>query len=634
LEQAICSNMNREVGPAKNLAQQALEQAKAHGYIGFYLRALTTLATLESEVGDETSAWAAIQEGLSTYWQLDTPPLRAYSFYALLETMASRVGHPNVQFAATLEALDFGNPSRLMEASERVRLGDLAFRLGDVRTAESQLDLARQAFDDMFPTAAVRWRQLEVQLWLAHVQALRSSDTRQAEAALSVALPEIERLSNRYLEYQYYDILADLKIRSGDAIAGQDLLVHAISVAEGGLQSLSTWQERAAWTEQHRLPYISLAELLIRSGDSKSSLSVWEHFRLADGDRMGGPTTNLWRSNFVSFSLASDALPDTQVITYAFSRDGVLIWFRHAGEIHSAYLRVQPRDILRAAENLISECSRPDSDFSNLHADARYLYQWLIEPVSRWLPPTGHIIVEPDGILGVVPMEALMDGTGSYLGSRYTITVASSVQGGSASGRPAHIQKFDRALIAAAPATQDGSLKPATGTIKESLRVAKAFSEPTTLIGTQVQLSRVGHDLVRASVFHFAGHAGLSRSGAAMLLADGILGTYQARILAGHQLGTLKLAFFSACGTAKPSEMSDADSLVTVFLHAGAQNVVASRWNVDSIATTDFVDLFYSSLLSGASVADALQGAAATFRKMPERAHPYYWAAFGAFGRV
>ena len=119
-----------------------------------------------------------------------------------------------------------------------------------------------------------------------------------------------------------------------------------------------------------------------------------------------------------------------------------------------------------------------------------------------------------------------------------------------------------------------------------------------------------------------------------MLLADGILGADQAHALASQTLSHLKLAVFSACGTAKSSAMSDSDSLVTAFLQAGTQNVVATRWNVDSMATADFVDLFYRSLLSGASVADAIQRASASFRKIPERAHPYYWAAFAAFGRA
>jgi len=73
---------------------------------------------------------------------------------------------------------------------------------------------------------------------------------------------------------------------------------------------------------------------------------------------------------------------------------------------------------------------------------------------------------------------------------------------------------------------------------------------------------------------------------------------------------------------------------VSEFLQAGARNVVASRWNVDSMATSDFIEIFYGAVLSGDSVADALQTAADAFRKTPGRSHPYYWAAFSAFGRA
>jgi CHAT domain-containing protein len=311
-----------------------------------------------------------------------------------------------------------------------------------------------------------------------------------------------------------------------------------------------------------------------------------------------------------------------------------MVWVRRAGEIHSTYLMVPSQDVRRAAENLIGECSRPDSDLSNLRADAQYLYKWLIQPVERWLPPSGHVIVEPDGILGVVPLEALIDSDGSYLGARYAITIASSVIANDELSKPLSVEKSDPALIAVAPTGTSGAMRAASGAVRESLRVAARFTDPVLLAGADVQVFRVGRELPRSTVFHFAGHAGLSRSGAAMLMADGILGADQARAFEGQKLSRLKLAVFSACGTAKSSEISDSDTLVTAFLQAGAQNVVASRWNVDSVATTGFVDLFYGSLLSGASVPEALHGAATAFRKMPERTHPYYWAAFAAFGRA
>ena len=638
LEQTICANMNGELGLAKNLARQALGLAQEHGYESFYLRGLTVLATLESEGGDESTAWSAIQEGLGLYWKSNLPAVRAYSIYALLARMAQYRGHPNVQLASAFEALDLPNPSRVIEASERMRLADAALQLGQLQLAESQSRKAEQVFAAAPQTDSVRWRELEIKVWLAQVAALQGSDASQAAASLIASLPEMERLSNRYPEFQYYSTLAELRIRSGDDMAGRQFLARAIQITEDGLKSLPTWRERLSWMNQHRTSYVTMVELLLRSGDRESALNVWEHFRTAD-------QSPLWQNgSLVSGALKSGDVraepfhayppPETPIITYAFNHDGLTIWVRRLGEVHSVDIRVTPRNVWRAAENLIGECSRPDSDMSNLRADAQYLYKWLIQPVRQWLPASGHIIVEPDGILGIVPFEVLIDDGGSYLEERYSFTVASSVRAKEQLAFGDAIHPWDRALIAAAPAGPGGSLESAPGASEESFQVARRFDKPLVLDGGKVQVSRIGGELPRSAIFHFAGHAGLSRTGAAMLMADGILGADQARTFGEHKLNGLKLAVFSACGTAKPSEISDSESLVTAFLQAGARNVVASRWNVDSMATADFIDLFYGAVLSGATVTDALRSSEATFRKTPERSHPYYWAAFAAFGEV
>jgi hypothetical protein len=61
--------------------------------------------------------------------------------------------------------------------------------------------------------------------------------------------------------------------------------------------------------------------------------------------------------------------------------------------------------------------------------------------------------------------------------------------------------------------------------------------------------------------------------------------------------------------------------------------VVASRWNVDSQATSRMVACFYKQLLAGASVAESLRSAGESIRETAGWSHPYYWAAFSAFGR-
>ena len=67
------------------------------------------------------------------------------------------------------------------------------------------------------------------------------------------------------------------------------------------------------------------------------------------------------------------------------------------------------------------------------------------------------------------------------------------------------------------------------------------------------------------------------------------------------------------------------------FLHAGAEDVVAGLWDLDSAGTQLLVAKFYESLLSGSPVAESLSKAAAAVRSDSRYAHPYYWAGLEVF---
>ncbi|HWF05363.1 MAG TPA: CHAT domain-containing protein [Candidatus Angelobacter sp.] len=631
LEYAICSNMKEHLGQAKQIVQRALVMAKDHGYQSLYLRALNLLAGLESDAGDDARAWSAVQEGLALYWKAGLPQVRAYSLYAVLDLMAGRLGHANVQFAALSEALKFraNNMNRVVEAAAHARLGNAALQLGDLAVAEAQFAEAQSIFASEPQTDSVRWRELEARINLARVQAMHGQDTSRAATLLTNALPEVETLSNRYLEFLYYDTLAELKMRAGDTTLASQSLERAINIAETGAQSLSTWQERAAWMEMHRQPFVSMTMLLLKSGNPEHALELWQRFRAAgalqpalSGERAGKnrPASNLLRPVSASPVLQVRSY----VLTYAFLHSGLIIWVHYGEEVHAVRVPATDRSLQRTAEDFISECSRPGSDLADLQANARILFQWLIQPVQQWLPLSGHLIVEPDGILSALPLEALIDENSKYLGERYAISMALNARandGNEALKRTSYADN-DRALIVtgAGPA-------PLPGAMAEAMHVAARFSHSDLLSGSDASVSRVAMDLARSTIFHFAGHSGASRDGATLLLADGVL----RKAVSAQHLDHLQLAVFSACDTARPSDTSDSRGLVSDFLQAGTRNVVASRWNVDSLATEDFMDLFYDSLLSGHTPAAALEAAANSLRQMPGRAHPYYWAAFAAF---
>jgi CHAT domain-containing protein len=68
---------------------------------------------------------------------------------------------------------------------------------------------------------------------------------------------------------------------------------------------------------------------------------------------------------------------------------------------------------------------------------------------------------------------------------------------------------------------------------------------------------------------------------------------------------------------------------------AGAQTQLASLWKVDDAATKDLMVDYYQRLLKGEGRSGALRAAQLAMLadpEHPERAHPYYWAAFVPIG--
>lgn len=105
-------------------------------------------------------------------------------------------------------------------------------------------------------------------------------------------------------------------------------------------------------------------------------------------------------------------------------------------------------------------------------------------------------------------------------------------------------------------------------------------------------------------------------------------------VLRQLNLENLRLAVLSACSTASGSGSSSGINNVTdSFLRAGVPHVVASRWAVDSVATSAFVEDFYHNALSGQPISHALQQTAQKILANPRTSHPYYWSAFAAYGR-
>jgi CHAT domain-containing protein len=180
----------------------------------------------------------------------------------------------------------------------------------------------------------------------------------------------------------------------------------------------------------------------------------------------------------------------------------------------------------------------------------------------------------------------------------------------------------------------DHDLPPLPDARREAENASSRFARFVLLEGPTATLVEVRNRLGAAEVFHFAGH-GYGGDGGGLVLrgAGGGPVLLTASEIQDLHLSRCRLAVLSGCstGSGERDGPGDPQSLVRAFLHAGARDVVASLWNLDSAGTRVFMGEFYTAMFSGAPADQSLRKAAAALRAKGEYRHPYYWAGLQVF---
>jgi CHAT domain-containing protein len=239
----------------------------------------------------------------------------------------------------------------------------------------------------------------------------------------------------------------------------------------------------------------------------------------------------------------------------------------------------------------------------------------------------------------------LLTGKGDFLGERFEIAMSPGLQLWNLLRHPAALLPEDRILVvgvSAGATTQGDDLPPLADAQVEIREVASHFPHSAVLLNDEATFAALRRELPSVRVFHFVGHAIARADRNGLLLAasraepsnapnSGFVDAWELEEL---RMPKLELVVLSACATAVDDEgLVDPQSLVRVFLRAGASQVVASRWNVDSSSTTELMKLFYNFLAAGQDPPSALKEAQQALRSQPATSHPYYWASFEVFGR-
>jgi CHAT domain-containing protein/tetratricopeptide (TPR) repeat protein len=656
LELQECLNMLGQLENSRLLSSNTLAGAKKSGYPVLYLRALFFAADVEASLGNLKEAWRLTRQGLSLSWGKGMPPMRIYSFETELDILASQSGLPNFDSMVLADAVETikKDPDILLRAMAHGRLAEANLSVGDDTTAEEQFRIAMTLFSSAPRTAVTtnHWMETRIGMAQAEEHQLRFASAVKELEAIS---QDILTVSNRFLLIDYCRALGRAKLELGDLSGATTALAAALHLTEPALGSLRSDKDRTEWDHISSGLYRDIVEVKLRQHDETGALEIWEWYRAA-AIRFEGPadtprlyvgmrSTNIFDNPILpqpeEVRHRLESLTHETIVSFAFLHGGLAAWTYDNRGVRFHWTSVDAENVSFLATRFSELCADPLSDRKTLMLLGRRLYDTLLGGFASTLSSDRVLIFEPDGPLWALPMQALTSPEGTYLADTFTISEFPGLYYTTVLP-PAHVFRGDESalVIASADSTSfDGvGLPEIPNVLAEARSVASSFHRSVMLSGG-VTLPTLRRDLPRVQLFHFAGHAIALPDGVALLISSRHTGSpdivISASTISRMPMGALRLVVLSGCSTESRADgegLLDAGSLARVFLRGGVPEVVASRWMVDSVTTELFMRAFYEALLADKTVPAALRVAMLQIRSQAHDSHPYYWAAFGAFG--
>jgi CHAT domain-containing protein len=635
LEAAACAQQISRIDESISRSRQALEMARSGKYGNLELRA--TMFAVDP-LPDPIQRANLLIEALSMYWHGNYDPMRGYSLYASMDyTSGDDLQMWYFNEAVIKEGLRLleKDPDSALRGLETYRLAHAQVIVGETEQANRTVVEARQLLTRSDSPALSAGAAVD--LSEAFVMKGRYRD---ALDLLRYAEPYLGGLSHDIVASKYYSVRAGALLGEGRSFDSGESFIHALRLAHKALGGISDERDRYSWAQTLGVGYRSLAYLELQK-DPESAFRLWESFK-------GDSILNIAEVGENSFTIRSleahlpflDTWADggTLLLSYAFLPEGVAVWGYDGKRIEHLWIPGENGNIDSLARRFYQGCADPSSDPESLLLQGRKLYELLIKPAEGWIKGRSRLIVEPDTSMASIPFEALVDEQGKYLADSYEIGYSPGTAYLNIDKRPGRIGRRSLALIVGQSlGDAEEGLPRLPGASEEARNVASQFDESILLVDKDASLTRIVRELPRVEVFHFAGHALGGRERNGLLLAGSSSAREKhfldARDFNSKLLGESRLIVLSACSTANGmgTSVDDRESLARNALAAGVPNVVASRWVADSIATREWMKVFYSEAITDGKVGFAARRARAAIRGIARWRHPFYWASFSVF---
>ncbi|HEX6098103.1 MAG TPA: CHAT domain-containing protein [Thermoanaerobaculia bacterium] len=346
----------------------------------------------------------------------------------------------------------------------------------------------------------------------------------------------------------------------------------------------------------------------------------------------------------------SKVAPRTAIVRYVVADEQTIAFVITNGEGRPAVtahrLAVRRADLEKRVQALLGRIVARDGAYRK---PARALHALLFAPLLGDLRGFERVTVVPDGPLGALPFQTLIDAQGRHVLTRFELHYAPSLawclRDSGPSPRARSIltvgdpqiggagQAMFRSLV---PGSELGQLPDAA---REAREVARLYPRSRVLTGSAADESVLKEELPRYDVVHLATHALIDESQplySSLVLAA--RGPREDGLLEARELHSLDLAarlfVLSACSTARGRNYGGEGvvGLAWALLSRGVPQVVVSQWNADSKATRRLMVLFHRALVAGEPPAAALRKAQLELRRDVRYEDPLYWAPFVVLG--
>lgn len=344
---------------------------------------------------------------------------------------------------------------------------------------------------------------------------------------------------------------------------------------------------------------------------------------------------------------------ELRYVVYLIRKEGKIEW-KDLGEAQTLDAAITNwRKALRDPKN---------SDVKTL---GRTLDKKIMKPIRQLTHGAKHLLISPDGVLNLIPFEALVDENEHFLIENHSITYLSG--GRDLLRLQTERESKSKPLIFANPLFGETDpavgfdvrktdpvsyFAPLGGTAQEARLIQTQFPDAEVLIGMQATESAL-KQIAAPSILHIATHGffledketsgntnpgienPLLRSGLAFAGAnqrkdgndDGILTALEA---SGLNLWGTKLVVLSACDTGL-GEVKNGEGVYgfrRAFVLAGTESIVMSLWSVSDYVTRELMTNYYKNLKQGMGRGESLRQVQLEMLKNSNRQHPFYWAGF------